>query len=240
MSTTGTRINTISQMQRQQDQAMQEGNLDFPASVCTLQVPADRESISMIPSLFTGFSRTMDREPDLHQNNDSRRSFSWSMGDGNSQSEISRDVNRQYVDLAMKDRESKMAHLEGTFTSVTNELKSAIESLRPSNNQSDVNMRDSRERNARESLPERVSNRTHSSRQNIDTSSESNDSDERSSVLSSRSSVRNRKISRHPKLPHLTGKETWKVWFNRFEEVANRQNWSEEETWMKCCHGYRV
>ena len=31
-----------------------------------------------------------------------------------------------------------------------------------------------------------------------------------------------------PKLPPFTGKEEWKVWFNRFEAVARRRNWCEE------------
>ena len=28
-----------------------------------------------------------------------------------------------------------------------------------------------------------------------------------------------------PKLPPFTGKESWRVWFNRFDEVASRQSW---------------
>ena len=39
----------------------------------------------------------------------------------------------------------------------------------------------------------------------------------------------NRGARRNPKLPPFTGKETWKVWFNRFEEVANRHRWSSDE-----------
>ena len=31
------------------------------------------------------------------------------------------------------------------------------------------------------------------------------------------------------KLPIFTGKEPWNVWFNRFTEVADRRNWSEED-----------
>ena len=38
----------------------------------------------------------------------------------------------------------------------------------------------------------------------------------------------NRGFRRNPKLPPFTGKETWKGWFNRFDEVANRQKWSSE------------
>ena len=31
-----------------------------------------------------------------------------------------------------------------------------------------------------------------------------------------------------PKLPSFTGSESWKVWFNRFDDVAYQRNWSEE------------
>lgn len=31
------------------------------------------------------------------------------------------------------------------------------------------------------------------------------------------------------KLPPFTGKETWKVWFNRFSEISERKRWSDEE-----------
>ncbi|CAC5417240.1 unnamed protein product [Mytilus coruscus] len=31
------------------------------------------------------------------------------------------------------------------------------------------------------------------------------------------------------RLPIFTGKEKWKVWFNRFEAVANLYNWSKKE-----------
>ena len=39
----------------------------------------------------------------------------------------------------------------------------------------------------------------------------------------------NRSTSRRfgsTKLPPFTGKETWRVWFNRFDEIASRQGWS--------------
>lgn len=34
---------------------------------------------------------------------------------------------------------------------------------------------------------------------------------------------------RNVKLPPFTGKETWKVWFNRFEEVAERKGWDDND-----------
>ena len=33
----------------------------------------------------------------------------------------------------------------------------------------------------------------------------------------------------NPKLPPFNGKETWEVWFNRFQDIAHRQNWSVDE-----------
>ena len=38
---------------------------------------------------------------------------------------------------------------------------------------------------------------------------------------------RHRDYERTPKLPSFTGSESWKVWFNRFDDVACRRNWSE-------------
>ena len=40
---------------------------------------------------------------------------------------------------------------------------------------------------------------------------------------------RHRDYERTPKLPSFTGSEFWKVWFNRFDDVACRRNWSEEK-----------
>ena len=38
-----------------------------------------------------------------------------------------------------------------------------------------------------------------------------------------------RDYKRIPKLPSFTGSESWKVWFNRFDDVACQKNWSEEK-----------
>ena len=40
---------------------------------------------------------------------------------------------------------------------------------------------------------------------------------------------RHRDYERIPKLPSFTGSESWKVWFNRFNDVACQRNWSEEK-----------
>ena len=40
---------------------------------------------------------------------------------------------------------------------------------------------------------------------------------------------RHRDYERIPKLPSFTGSESWKVWFNCFDDVACQRNWSEEK-----------
>ena len=46
---------------------------------------------------------------------------------------------------------------------------------------------------------------------------------------SPRNSPRNIDYDKTPKLPSFTGSESWKVWFNRFDDVACWRNWSEEK-----------
>ena len=48
-------------------------------------------------------------------------------------------------------------------------------------------------------------------------------------TLSLEDSPRNIDYEKTPKLPSFTGSESWKVWFNRFDDVACRRNWSEEK-----------
>lgn len=58
------------------------------------------------------------------------------------------------------------------------------------------------------------------------------ESEDNADQISLNGSVRN--AARHnrqnpgPKLPVFTGKERWEVWFNRFQDVANRQQWDNE------------
>ena len=42
-------------------------------------------------------------------------------------------------------------------------------------------------------------------------------------------SPRNIDYEKTPKLPSFTGSESWKVWFNHFDDVAYQRNWSEEK-----------
>ncbi|KAH3817419.1 hypothetical protein DPMN_118953 [Dreissena polymorpha] len=42
-------------------------------------------------------------------------------------------------------------------------------------------------------------------------------------------SYSNHKCNNSTKIPTFNGKDEWKVWFNRFETIANRQGWNDEE-----------
>ena len=42
-------------------------------------------------------------------------------------------------------------------------------------------------------------------------------------------SYSNHKCNNSTKIPPFNGKDEWKVWFNRFETIANRQGWNDEE-----------
>ena len=46
---------------------------------------------------------------------------------------------------------------------------------------------------------------------------------------SPRNSPRNIDYDKTPKLPSFTGSESWKVWFNHFDDVACQRNWLEEK-----------
>ena len=68
--------------------------------------------------------------------------------------------------------------------------------------------------------------RESSSEDDSDCDSDGSDVD---TVRLCRDSPRGDSKSRGPGLPNFTGKETWKVWFNRFQEVARRSGWDDEE-----------
>ena len=80
---------------------------------------------------------------------------------------------------------------------------------------------------ARSSLQSRI---TRWSSQRVRVSSdESSSDDDNSGGHSSQSTSRLIRVRPRPafaKLPPFTGKESWQVWFNRFDEVASRQSWS--------------
>ncbi len=63
-----------------------------------------------------------------------------------------------------------------------------------------------------------------------DESSSEEESDNATEVLSTPRLIRRSKSNgRNIKLPPYTGKESWKVWFNRFDEVADRKGWDVED-----------
>ncbi|KAH3860128.1 hypothetical protein DPMN_023019 [Dreissena polymorpha] len=42
-------------------------------------------------------------------------------------------------------------------------------------------------------------------------------------------SCSNHKCNNSTKIPPFNGKDEWNVWLNRFETIANRQGWNDEE-----------
>lgn len=180
----------------------------------------DRENLDQRPrdTILLSRDRSNSRAP--------RESVSWSMGDHQairSQSPT-QSVDPLYTN-AVQNMQNKISHLEHSLQSVTAELRSVIQSSKASNSESRSRVSVS---HAHDEVPNRLSLRRGERNHTLSSS----DSEEESSSLetASRSYVRvNRGSRSNPKLPPFTGKETWKVWFNRFEEVANRQNWSSEE-----------
>ncbi|CAG2239902.1 unnamed protein product [Mytilus edulis] len=84
----------------------------------------------------------------------------------------------------------------------------------------------------RSSFPSAIKSprRSNRNRHISSSSSSSSDSDSESSGDEDRSPrVSKSKQQNSNRLPILTGKEKWKVWFNRFEAVANLFSWSKKE-----------
>ena len=180
----------------------------------------DRESLDQRPrdTLRLSRDRSNTRAP--------KESVSWSMGDHQAirNQSPTRSADPLYTN-AMQNMQNKVSHLEHSLQSVTAELRSVIQNFNASNSESRSRVSVS---HARDEVP----NRQRLRRAERNHTLSSSDSEEESSSLEtvSRSRIRvNRGSRSNPKLPPFTGKETWKVWFNRFEEVANRQNWSSEE-----------
>ena len=72
-----------------------------------------------------------------------------------------------------------------------------------------------------------VSHRFRQSMTDTSSDEEDNESFSQSSISTSRV-ARSRSTPKFAKLPPFTGKESWRVWFNRFDEVASRQRWTED------------
>ena len=129
-----------------------------------------------------------------------------SRGDQNS-SVQNTEINKSIINI-----EAKVASLENSLINVTHELTNALKNL---NTQTHPHESRAKTRNTQ-------NNRIR------DGSNSESDTDSDNIHLSPPASV----VRRHknsPKLPPFTGKESWNVWFNRFEDVASRQNWSSDE-----------
>ena len=120
--------------------------------------------------------------------------------------------------------ETRMTHMKNTFKdSLTKAITEALKNVQAQNN--NKNNQGSRK------------TRTKSRVSHIDLcSSDSTDSfDTDTSDIESRSSLSHAHSTKHtrgrnsPKLPPFTGKEKWTVWYNRFDDVASRQHWSEDD-----------
>ena len=152
-----------------------------------------------------------------------RESVSWSMGDHQrirGQSPM-RSAERLHNN-AMHNIQNKVSQLENTLQSVTAELRNVVQNFSARNTEARSRVRVD---HTHDEIPNRRRFRPRGGNHALTSS----DSDEESSCLETASHSRIRGSRRNPKLPPFTGKETWKVWFNRFEEVANRQNWTSEE-----------
>ena len=108
--------------------------------------------------------------------------------------------------------QNKVSHLEHSLQSVTAESRSVIQNFNASYSESRSRVSVS---HARDEVPHRQRLGGGAERNHTLTRS---DSEEESSSLetASRSRIRVNRVSRsNPKLPHFTGKETWKVWFKQ-------------------------
>ena len=141
----------------------------------------------------------------------------------NTQQDISSAMSMIQTQMANieKSLQSKVSHLECSLNTVTHELKQALKNTHLQNHN----------RNNMNDRSHTYSRNYRNTQQSADSSSSSdcNDSDNDRQQSHSITSVSNRRFKVNPKLPPFTGKETWSVWFNRFEDVGNRQKWCDDE-----------
>ena len=214
---------TRQQAQRQDSQVISE------ADQTTVLSPAEDQQIN---GERTNMGHNL-REPQMYNTDQPRadmprESFSWSMGDHQGHTSLfNTQSSSQEMSSAMKFMQDKVSSLEHSLQSVTAELRGVLQnfSTNAASQSSHIfNRRNGSEPGAHNETRNRLERRHRPRREN------SSDSDDEGRTASSNSSLSfHREIKKSPKLPPFTGKETWKVWFNRFEEVANRQKWSSEE-----------
>lgn len=115
------------------------------------------------------------------------------------------------IEQTMQMMQNKMSNIESSLQNATQEFKRALQNM---SNKNTNNM------NEQNTYRKRVYVSDDS-----DVEIESDCEGESANIMSRT----NRRTRASPKLPAFTGKETWKVWFNRFEDVAYRQRWSNNE-----------
>ena len=120
--------------------------------------------------------------------------------------------------------EEKITNLENSLHSMAAELKNAIRGMNDRLNQDKNNSHNFPSANSHI-----VDNNTHSTnRGRAQQYRHDSDSEYETNIYSSASSNLRVRPQNSPKLPVFTGKEAWNIWFNRFEDVANRHGWSND------------
>ena len=133
-----------------------------------------------------------------------------------------------------------MEHLEGTFFSINNQLKSAVEGLRRSNSSSQVDRAREREDISGDNLFESRSRprRLGDSRQYDSSSSSDGELSDRSSVASSINKTS--RTCTHQKLPPLLENRHGRCGLAGLKRLLIDRNGATKRDWSKCFLNYRV
>jgi hypothetical protein len=133
----------------------------------------------------------------------------------------------------------EIANLKGMFHNISTSLTEQLQKLSSKideTTKSKADLKSQKETVQAPILLKRTKAAHRLKKHDASSSTESTDSEEHILSSSSTMDIPNRRIRsgrqhhRHNvKLPVFNGREQWKIWFNRFQEVANRQGWSEDE-----------
>ena len=116
---------------------------------------------------------------------------------------------------------------------INDNLQNLVSNMPPSSSQTGTNQ-NSQTRGRDRNRISRTSRHRRSEVRHTVNVSDSSDSDGDIGLSSTTNGSNGRNTQSHVrydsvKLPNFTGKESWKVWFNRFTEIAERRRWSEED-----------
>ena len=125
------------------------------------------------------------------------------------------------MNVLLKDQKSVHANIEKEIQTEVNSSNSNFDELKLRKNQNSLN----KDKKFATSKARKISIENDSS--DSDTDDKDNEESEDEDDLH-KSSIRQTKF-RSCKLPPFSGKEMWEVWFNRFESVADRRNWSKDD-----------